>query len=364
MSERFLQRMARAAEEAARRDMAALVITPSPDYRYLTGYEPPLLERLTALVIRPGADPVLVVPELEAPLAAASPVGGGVEVLSWRDGVDPYELTARLLWAGGEVGANDRMWASHLLELQRAAGGASFASAGAVLAPLRMRKDPEELELLSRAAHAADRAFARIREERLADRREVEVSRRLGELLVEEGHDRADFAIVASGANGASPHHDPGDRTIGPGDVVVMDFGGQLGGYFSDITRTVALAEQPTDAGEVHAIVREAQEAGFRAVGPGVPAQEVDRAVRRVIERAGYGDRFIHRTGHGIGLDVHEAPYIVEGNEETLADGMCFSIEPGVYLEGRFGVRIEDIVAVTGGGGRRLNEAPRELLVQ
>jgi Xaa-Pro aminopeptidase len=177
------------------------------------------------------------------------------------------------------------------------------------------------------------------------------------------GCESAAFGIVGSGPTGASPHHDAGDRVIQPGDAVVLDYGGRFGGYCSDMTRTVSVGEPPPEVKEVHAVVREAQEASFRSVRPGVPAQEIDRAARRVIEEAGYGDRFIHRTGHGIGLDEHETPYIVEGNDEPLEPGMCFSIEPGIYLEGRFGVRLEDIVTVTLDGARRLNEAPRDLVV-
>ncbi|HEV8421417.1 MAG TPA: M24 family metallopeptidase, partial [Actinomycetota bacterium] len=205
--------------------------------------------------------------------------------------------------------------------------------------------------------------FDRIIREGLEARPEEEVSRRLSELLVETGCESAAFAIVGSGANGASPHHEAGDRTIKTGDAVVLDFGGRAGGYCSDMTRTVSVGEPNSETKEIHEIVFQAQDAAFQAVRPGVPAQEIDRAARRVIDEAGYGDRFIHRTGHGIGLEEHEPPYIVEGNTERLEPGMCFSIEPGIYLEGRFGVRIEDIVAVTQDGTMRLNHAPRDLTV-
>jgi D-alanyl-D-alanine dipeptidase len=228
---------------------------------------------------------------------------------------------------------------------------------------LRIRKDPGELDLLTETAHDADRAFATLVGERFAGRTEREVAGALTAHLQEEGIDGVAFCIVASGPNGASPHHEPGERRIEPGDAVVLDFGGRVGGYCSDITRTVSVGEPAAEVAKVHAIVREAQEAGFRAAGPGVPAEEVDRAARRVIEDAGYGHAFIHRTGHGIGLEEHEHPYIVEGNAEALESGMCFSIEPGIYLEGGFGIRIEDIVALTEDGAVRLNEAPHELLV-
>ena len=189
------------------------------------------------------------------------------------------------------------------------------------------------------------------------------MSRSLAATLIETGCDTAAFGIVGSGPNGASPHHEAGDRLIQDGDTVVLDFGGRIGGYCSDLSRTVTIGEPPPEVKEVHAVVREAQESAFRAIRPGVAAQDIDRTARRVIAEAGYGDMFIHRTGHGIGLDEHEDPYLVEGNEQPLEPGMCFSVEPGIYLEGRFGVRIEDIVTVTEEGARRLNEAPRDLLI-
>ena len=254
------------------------------------------------------------------------------------------------------------MPAAHLLGLQDALGGASFTSAGSLMASLRVRKDPQEIDALARAGAADDEAFTRICKERLEGRTEDDVSRSLRAHMVDAGHDEALFWIVGSGPNGASPHHEPAGRTLHRGEPVVLDFGGRAGGYCSDMTRTVSVGE-PTDpeVQEVHGIVAEAQEAAFRAVRPGIPAEEIDRAARDVIEAAGYGDAFIHRTGHGIGLDEHEDPYIVRGNAEPMDEGMCFSIEPGIYLAGRFGVRIEDIVVVTGDGARRLNDAPRAL---
>jgi Xaa-Pro aminopeptidase len=232
-----------------------------------------------------------------------------------------------------------------------------------VMNRLRIRKEEDEVELLARAGRAADETFAQLSQEGLAGLAEHDVSRRLAELLVEKGCTSAAFTIVGSGPNGASPHHEPGDRSIRAGDAVVLDFGGWVGGYCSDMTRTVSVGEPASEVSEVHEIVRHAQQAAFGAVRPGVPAQDVDRAARGVIQEAGYGDRFIHRTGHGIGLEEHEHPYIVEGNAQPLEPGMCFSIEPGIYLDGRFGVRIEDIVTVTDQGARRLNEASRELTV-
>ncbi|HXF36540.1 MAG TPA: Xaa-Pro peptidase family protein [Actinomycetota bacterium] len=362
-SERHLERMRRARDRAAERGLSGVLVSPSPDYRYLAGYDPPPLERLTLLAVRARADPVLLVPELEAPLARASPVGEAVEVVTWADGEDPYAAAARLVPPDGAFAVGERMWARHLLGLQAALPGARFEPAGSVLAPLRAVKDPDELELLGRAARAADAAFRRlVGERRLEGRREEEVADELGALLLEAGHESVAFTIVGSGPNGASPHHDPGSRTIRRGDAVVLDFGGRVGGYCSDITRTVTVGEPPPTVAEIHEVVREAQEAAFRAVRPGIPAAEVDRAARDVIAAAGYGERFVHRTGHGIGLEEHEEPYIVAGNDRPLEVGNCFSLEPGIYLPGAFGVRIEDIVTLTPDGPQRLNHAPRELL--
>jgi len=360
-TELHLARMARAAEAAREVGLAGLLVTPGPDYRYLAGYEPPELERLTVLIVRPGLDPLMIVPELERPLAAASPVGGEVEIQGWRDGEEPYGLAAAALGRTGRYAVADRMRAAQLLGLQGAMAGSEFSPTSTVLSALRAVKDGPEIELLARAGAAADDACRRIVEEPFVGHTEREVAARLGELLVECGHDRAGFAIVGTGPNAASPHHEPGGRRIAEGDVLVMDFGGPLEGYFSDTARTVCVGEPSERAREVHEIVRGAQEAAFRAVAPGVPAQEVDRAARAVISDAGFGERFVHRTGHGIGLEAHEEPYIVEGNAQLLEAGMCFSIEPGIYLPGELGVRIEDIVIVTGVGARRLNDSPREL---
>jgi len=355
-------RLRRAAERGRHAGYAAVVVSPSPDLFYLTGYDAPVLERLTALVLRDGKDPVLIVPELEAPRAAASGADSLTELVPWRDGGDPIE-TLRSILSEGRIAVTERMWASQLLSLQRALSSSTFEPASSVLADLRARKDPAEVQLLRKAARGADQSFSLITAEGFRGRMEGQVARSLAEHLQECGHDSVAFTSVGSGPNGASPHHLPEDRTIRAGDAVVMDFGGRVGGYCSDITRTVSVGEPRGEVAEVHAIVHEAQEAAFGAAGPGVPGEEVDRAARRVIEGAGYGHAFIHRTGHGIGLEEHEEPYLVEGNHRPLEPGNCFSIEPGIYLAGRFGVRIEDIVTLTEDGAVRLNHAPRELMV-
>jgi D-alanyl-D-alanine dipeptidase len=361
MGHNHADRLARARRETKAQELNALIVTPGPDLVYLVGYDPPALERITALVMRPGHDPVLLVPELERPRAAASPAGSLLQIATWRDGEDPYDAVCALLPSLGRFGATDQMWAMHLMGLQRALAEVQFVPASTVLARLRVIKDAGEVNLLARAGRGADDAFDRISREQLSGRTEEDVAASLRTHLVEAGHDVAVFWIVGSGPNGASPHHEAGSRTIRVGEPVVLDFGGTVHGYGSDLTRTVSVGEPGQEVRDVHDIVRHAQEAAFQAVRPGVPAEEVDRAARKVIDGAGYGDAFIHRTGHGIGLEAHEAPYIVEGSTEVLEPGMCFSIEPGIYLEGRFGVRIEDIVTVTEEGAVRLNNAPRDL---
>jgi D-alanyl-D-alanine dipeptidase len=363
MGHNHADRLSKARKEIRAAGLDAVVVTPSPDLAYLVGYDAPVLERLTALVLRPGGDPVLLVPELERPRAADSPAGKLVEIRTWPDGEDPYAVARGLLPEGGTLGATDRMWAAQLISLQQALPTATFVPASVALGKLRARKDAGEIHLLGRAARCTDEAFRRITREGLESRTEEDVAKALRHHMVDSGHDSADFWIVASGPNGASPHHEPGGRSIRMGDAVVLDFGGWVGGYCSDMTRTVCVGDPSAEIKEVHEIVREAQEAAFRSAGPGVPAEEVDRAARRVIDEAGYGACFIHRTGHGIGLEVHEPPYIVQGNVDPLEPGMCFSIEPGIYLPGQFGVRIEDIVAVTDDAAVRLNHAPRELVV-
>lgn len=361
MNRMYRDRLGRAVDEAAARDLDALVVSPCPDLTYLTGYDPIPFERPTLLVLRPNRDPVMLVPELERALAAASPVGEQLELVPWRDGSDPYGAAASLLAGAARVAVADRLWAVHLLGLQRALPGVAFSPGSPVIGRLRAIKDEHELGALRRAGRAADETFREIVTMPFQGRSEEDVAHDLAELLVRNGHARADFTIVASGPNAASPHHEPGGRTILPHDVVVMDFGGELGGYFSDTTRTVVVAEAPDGFEQAYVAVQHAQAAAVDAVRPGREAQEIDRAARAVIEAAGYGERFIHRTGHGIGLEVHEPPYMVEGDRTVLETGMTFSVEPGVYLEGLFGIRIEDIVAVTDDGVERLNRSTREL---
>ncbi|MFI5638379.1 aminopeptidase P family protein [Streptomyces goshikiensis] len=358
----YAARMAAAAEAAADAGLAGLLIAPGPDLAHLTGYRPTAeTERLTLLVLAAGRDPVLVVPALEAPDAAKAPGAGALALRDWRDGKSPYAVTAPLLETAGRFGVSDNTWSLHLLSLQRELPTTSYVPLTDALPMLRAVKDERELARLAAAGAAADAAYAQILHLPFADRRESDVAADLAGLLRVHGHSQVDFTVVGSGPNGANPHHEAGDRVIRRGDMVVLDFGGLKDGYGSDISRTVHVGEPDAEEQRVHDIVREAQQAGVAAVRPGVSCQEVDRAARAVITEFGYGDRFIHRTGHGIGVTTHEPPYMVEGEERPMVPGMCFSVEPGIYLPGRFGVRIEDIVTVTADGGLRLNNAPREL---
>ncbi|MFD4654690.1 M24 family metallopeptidase [Kitasatospora sp. NPDC058444] len=356
-------RMARATAEATAAGLAGLVVAPGPDLAYLCGYTPTAItERLTALVLAAGREPALVVPKLERPDAEKAIGAPAVRLLDWSDGEDPFATAGPLLDPTGRYGVSDNTWALHLLGFQAALPGTSFTSLTDSLPMLRAVKDTEELNRLAAAGGAADAAYRGILEVEFAGRRETDVAADLSALLIQYGHSQVDFTVVGSGPNGADPHHEAGDRVIRTGDTVVLDFGGLKDGYGSDTTRTVHVgADVPEEVRKVHELVRLAQQTAFEAVRPGVACQEIDRIARRVITEGGYGEYFIHRTGHGIGTTTHEPPYLVEGEERPLVPGMCFSIEPGIYLPGRFGVRIEDIVTVTPAGGRRFNNTPHEL---
>jgi Xaa-Pro aminopeptidase len=360
----YAARMRKAAGQAAEAGLAGLLVTPGPDLAWLCGYQPPAVtERLTLLVLSGEEEPWLLVPSLERPDAEAAPGAGALRLADWRDGEDPYTAAGRMLRPRSRYGVADSAWALHLLGLQRALPSTGYRALSDVLPMLRAVKDELEIARLASAGAAADAAYKEILSVPFEDRREFEVAADLARLLREYGHSQVDFTVVGSGPNGANPHHEAGDRVIIEGDMVVLDFGGLKHGYGSDTSRTVHVGKAGEEERVVHGIVRSAQQAAFEAVRPGVTCQEIDRVARAVIEEAGYGQYFIHRTGHGIGVTTHEPPYLVEGEEQPLVPGMCFSIEPGIYLPGRFGVRIEDIVTCTEEGGRRLNTTPHEMAI-
>jgi Xaa-Pro aminopeptidase len=358
-------RIKRAQQQAAEAGIDALLVSPGADLRYLTGYNAPPLERLTALVIPADGEAILVVPTLERPAALASPAGSlDLRVADWEETADPYRLVASLLPSGvATIAVDNQMSAEKVLKLRAALPGAAQVLAGEVLGPLRMRKAPEEVAALREAGQAIDRVHLRMGEWLRADRSEREVAQDIAEAIVEEGHVRADFVIVASGSNGASPHHEVSDRTIQTGDPVVVDIGGTMAsGYCSDCTRNYVVGGKAAPEYEAYfEVLRTAQQQQCEYAGPGVTAESVDAVGREIISMAGYGEAFMHRTGHGIGLETHEEPYIVAGNTLVLEEGMAFSIEPGIYLSGRHGARIEDIVVCNAGGVERLNTTIRDI---
>jgi Xaa-Pro aminopeptidase len=348
-----------------------LLLSVGADLPYFTGYTAMPLERLTMLVLPRDGEATLVVPALEAPRVAERPEA--FTTRPWAETEDPVAIVAELAGVPGaprvpgaapaRAAIGDRTWATFVLGLQQALPQTTFLPASRVTSPLRAVKDDAEVDALRAAARVVDAVALAMRERPFAGRTEADISRELVDRMLEGGHERANFAIVASGPNAASPHHEPGDRVVEPGDSVVCDFGGTMAGYCSDITRTFVVGQPAGELADVYEVLFRAQEEAVRAARVGVSCEAVDAAARTVIAAAGYGDYFIHRTGHGIGLEEHEDPYLVSGNATRLAPGHAFSVEPGIYLPGRCGARIEDIVVATEVGPERLNEAPRELAV-
>jgi Xaa-Pro aminopeptidase len=357
-------RLESAAEAAGRAGLGALLLTPGPDLRYLTGYDTHQSERLTCLAVPAAGPAFLVVPRLELASAQASPAAGmNLEFVVWDETDDPYRAVAQRLGAVGTAGLAGQMWAMMVLRFRDAMPGARQALAATALRALRIRKTPAEVAALAEAGAAIDRVHARVPQWLRPGRTEREAAADIASAIAAEGHARIDFVIVGSGPNAAKPHHEPSDRVLSPGDAVVVDIGGTMpSGYCSDCTRTYMLGAAPPDMAAYYAVLAEAQEAACAAVRPGIPAQAVDAVARDLITAAGYGAFFTHRTGHGIGLETHEDPYIVAGNTEELEPGMAFSVEPGIY-PGPHGARIEDIVVCTADGHRRLNNGNRDLIV-
>jgi Xaa-Pro aminopeptidase len=375
-SDTYARRLSAAAAGAAQAGLAGLVVTPGYDMRYLTGSRAQTFERLTALVVPAsggqersdsgfvGAKPTVVLPRLELAALRESAVGDlGLNVQDWVDGENPYDLVALALGGHARVAVTDSMPALHLLPLTEVLGATPVLATG-VMAALRMIKDPEEIAALQRAGAAIDRVHARVPEFLRAGRTEADVAADITEAIVAEGHSGAAFVIVGSGPHGADPHHECSDRELQPGDIVVVDIGGPVEpGYNSDCTRTYSLGQPSAEVAEQYAVLQRAQAAAVAAVRPGITAEQVDAAARDLLADAGLGEYFVHRTGHGIGLSVHEEPYIVAGNDQPLAEGMAFSVEPGIYLPGRWGARIEDIVIVTADGAQSVNTRPHDLIV-
>lgn len=359
------QRLAQVASLGRDAGWDAILVSPGPDLRYLAGYDAVPLERLTCLVIPGSHHPVLVVPLLERAAAAATPLArAGIEIRTWGETDNPYDLVAQVVPGARQVGVDDHMWAVKVLGLRAAMPLAEQHAAGTVLSRMRMRKSADEVAALARAGEAIDWVHAQVPDLLRAGRTEREVGRDIAALILEAGHVSADFVIVASGPNSASPHHEVSDRVLCEGDPVVVDIGGTMpDGYCSDETRTYALGDPGTDYLDAYAVLQRAQSEAVAAVRPGIPCERIDSVARKLLEDAGLGDYFIHRTGHGIGLETHEEPYIVSGNDLPLEPGMAFSVEPGFYIEGRWGARIEDIVACGDDGPVLMNHRPRDLVI-
>lgn len=369
MSGPFADRVARVRAAMAAAEVDAVLLSVGADLPWLTGYEAMPLERLTLLVLPREGEATLLVPRLEAPRVVERP-----EVFTlrpWEETEDPVGLAADLLGPARALAVGDRTWARFVVALIDRLPAARWRSASEVLGRLRARKDPAEVEALRAAGAAADRVAVQLQagEVPLVGRTEAQVSADLGRRLVDEGHHKVNFAIVAAGPNAASPHHEPGAHVISPGEVVLCDFGGTMpgpdgspAGYCSDTTRCVVVGEPPAEVAEAYAALHEAQAAAVAAATVGTTCEAVDAVARRALTEAGYGERFIHRTGHGIGLEEHEDPYLVSGNAEPLAPGHAFSIEPGVYTPGGWGLRLEDIVVATEAGPEPLNRSDHALV--
>jgi Xaa-Pro dipeptidase len=362
--ELYRERIERLQQKMQQEELDLTVLGPSANMFYFSGMRTSPDERLQVLLIPAAGQPVAVFPQMYRKQAETS-LTSLYEIRDWADSQDPLRVVSTAL--GGRkprrVVVDDTLWSCHLVSLLGVFDDVpSLATVSALAGSLRLYKDRHELELLRQAGEAADQVMEKVRD----SIRPGMTERQLGAFIENAYRDLADDIsfkpIVASGPHSASPHHSTGTRAFAKGDFVVVDCGGLVGGYCSDITRTFCLGQADEEMRQVYKAVMEANQAAYEAVGKGCSGEEADAAARSVITNAGYGPRFIHRTGHGIGLEVHEAPYLVDGNREELASGMVFSIEPGIYLDGSFGVRIEDIVALTEDGAEQLNRFPRELI--
>ena len=356
-------RIARAQAEMRATGTDALIVSVGSDLPYLIGYHAMPLERLTLLVVPRSGTPTLVIPRLEAPRVTEMP--GVFDSSPWNETDDPIAVSDGLLGDARTVAVGDQMWSRFLVDLVARRPDTRWTRSVTVMAPLRTRKDAAEIEALAAAAAAADRVAAQLQagDIALVGRTEAEVSADISARLIAEGHDKVNFAIVAAGENAASPHHHPGSRVIRRGEIVLCDFGGTMNGYCSDITRCVHTGEIPDDIARAYEALKRAQAAGVQAGHVGVPCESVDSVTRAVLVDAGWGEWFVHRTGHGIGMEEHEDPYMVSGNTEPIAAGHAYSVEPGIYVPNKWGMRLEDIVVATENGPRALNNANHDLVV-
>jgi Xaa-Pro aminopeptidase len=358
----YLDRLDRVRATMEAESVDTLLISVGHDLPYLTGYTAMPLERLTMLVVPREGDATMVIPGLERARVVEQP--GVFDIVPWGETDDPTAIVARLAAGSKRIAVGDQMWARFLVELLPHLRDVEYTRSVDVVGPLRMRKDRAEIDALAAAGAAVDTIAGELQrgEIPLVGRTEADVSAHIGRRIIEEGHQKVNFAIVAAGENAASPHHHAGDRVIRKNEIVLCDFGGTMNGYCSDTTRCFFTGEIASDVAEAYAVLHEAQAAAVRAATVGTPCQDVDRAARSVIAEAGFGDYFIHRTGHGIGLEEHEDPYIVEGNERPLEAGHAFSVEPGIYVPGKWGMRLEDIVVATESGPVPVNNSDHSLV--
>lgn len=358
----YLDRLSRVRAAMTEQGVDTLLVSVGHDLPYLTGYTAMPLERLTMLVVPRDGDATMVIPALEAPRVDERP--GAFGLLPWGETTDPTALVAELASGAAQIAVGDQMWARFLVELLPQLPGAEFRRAVDVVGPLRMAKDRAEIDALAAAGAAVDHIAGELQrgEIPLVGRTEAEVSAELGRRILAEGHELVNFAIVAAGENAASPHHHAGERVIVENEIVLCDFGGTMAGYCSDTTRCVFTGDVDPEVAEAYGVLHEAQQAAVEAATVGTPCEDVDRAARRVIADAGFGEYFIHRTGHGIGMEAHEDPYIVEGNGLALEAGHAFSVEPGIYVPGKWGMRLEDIVVAAVDGPQPVNRSDHRLI--
>lgn len=359
----YQSRIQRVRDEMAIHGVDALILSVGHDMPYLMGYHAMPLERLTMLVVPRSGKVSLVIPRLEAP--RVQEMTDVFEMFPWNETDDPVALTHRLLGDAHTVAVGDQMWSRFLVDLLSLRPQSRYVRSVVVMEALRSQKDDAEIAALKAAGAAADRVAAQLQSGQipLVGRTEAEVSADLSARLLAEGHQKVNFAIVAAGENAASPHHHPGSRVIQRNEIVLCDFGGTMNGYCSDITRCVVVGTPSQEILDAYAVLMEAQSAGVAAGKIGVPCEHVDVATRSIIDAAGYGEYFVHRTGHGIGMEEHEDPYMVAGNTTPIAHGHAYSVEPGIYVPGKWGMRLEDIVVATHDGPVPMNTADHHLAV-
>ena len=359
----YASRISRVREQMRRRSIDATLLSIGHDLPYLTGYYAMPLERLTMLVVTHESVAALVVPRLEAP--RVTPFDDVFRIVPWGEIENPVSIVAKLLGGAKTIAVGDQMWARFLVELMSFVSGAKFVRAVDVVGPMRMAKDADEIAALQAAGAAADRVAMQLQagEIDLVGRTEAQVSADISARLIDQGHDVVNFAIVAAGENAASPHHHAGPRVIQKNEIVLCDFGGTMNGYCSDITRCVFVGAPSRKITSAYSVLHAAHAAGVKAGVVGATCESVDAAARKIIDDAGFGDFFIHRTGHGIGMEAHEEPYMVSGNKLPIAAGHAFSVEPGIYLPGKWGMRLEDIVVATDNGPLSMNSVDHSLVI-